>query len=350
MGHINALGNASNALVLNAGTLNLNGNSLSVSSLSGSAGTVSNSSASTLAILTANASGNSTFSGVIQDGNGSVGLTKSGSGSLTLAGVNSYTGPTTVAGGTLVVNGSIQTDVSIAGGAFLGGSGTIGTNTVGALSGAGTISPGGSPGSSTGAAGMLSAYTFDPSAGLGAAFEFTSAGLPDFTQPANSLNDVLNLMNDTADPFAGFGGLNSANTIDIYFNVGSNQAGGTFTGGFFVNFGAGSFGSSGDLVSAVQNATISYWLKSTNSEPTARTFNGVHYESLASSTVTLNAVDATVNIIGGFITEFTVAPVPEPNSMILAGIGIAVATWSLRKRRRRSPETGTGTVSAKRGG
>jgi hypothetical protein len=41
-----------------------------------------------------------------------------------------------------------------------------------------------------------------------------------------------------------------------------------------------------------------------------------------------------VNIIGGFITEFTVASVPEPNSMILAGIGIAVATWSLRKRRR----------------
>ena len=282
-----------------------------------------------LAILTANASGDSTFSGVIQDGVGSVGLTKSGLGSLTLAGVNSYTGPTTVAGGMLVVNGSIQTDVSIAGGAFLGGSGTIGTNTVGALSGAGTISPG----SSTGAAGILNAYTFDPSAGLGAAFEFTSAGLPDFTQPTNSLNDVLNLMSDAADPFAG-SLFTTANTIDIYFNVDSNHAADTFTGGFFVNFGAGSFGSSLDLVSAVQNATISYWLKSTNSEPTARTFNGVHYESLASSAVTLNAVDATVNIIGGFITEFTVAPVPEPNSMILAGIGIAVATWSLRKRRR----------------
>jgi len=168
---------------------------------------------------------------------------------------------------------------------------------------------------------------------LGAAFEFTSAGLPDFTQPTNSLNDVLNLMSDAADPFAG-SLFTTANTIDIYFNVDSNQAGGTFTGGFFVNFGAGGFGSSFDLVSAVQNATISYWLKSTNSEPTARTFNGVHYESLASSAVTLNAVDATVNIIGGFITEFTVAPVPEPNSMILAGIGIAVATWSLRKRRR----------------
>ena len=68
---------------------------------------VSNSSASTLAILTANASGDCTFSGVIEDGIGSVGLNKSGLGSLTLAGMNLYTGPTTIAGGMLVVNGSI---------------------------------------------------------------------------------------------------------------------------------------------------------------------------------------------------------------------------------------------------
>ena len=348
MGHANALGNASNPVVLNAGTLNLNGNSLSVGSLSGgSAGRVSNSSASTTAILTANAPGNSTFSGLIQDGSGSVGLTKSGVGSLTLAGANSYSGATTVAGGTLVVNGSIQTNVSVAGGAFLGGSGTIGdAASVGRLSGAGTISPG----SIAGAAGILSAYTFNPSAGLGAAFEFTSAGLPDFTQPANSRNDVLNLTSTVADPFAG-SGLTSANAIDIYFNVNSILPGATFTGGFYTNSVAGDgfmLFAPGDLSSAVASATYTYWVKSAGSG--VRTFNGVNYDSFTSN-VTLGAVGASLDggLGSGFLTEFVV--VPEPDTIALAGLGIAMAAWSLWKRRRIAQlKTGTGTVSAKGGG
>ena len=342
----NALSGSS--LLLNAGTFNLNGYSTAVSSLSGSAGMVSNSSASTLAILTANASGNSTFSGMIQDGVGSVGLTKSGVGSLTLAGVNSYTGATTVAGGMLVVNGSIQTDVSVASGAFLGGSGTIGdagssTSTVGRLSGAGTISPG----SITGAAAILSAYTFDPSAGLGAAFEFTSATLAGVTPVFNSLNDVLNLTSTAADPFAGSGGLTSINTIDIYFNVTSILPADRFSGGMFVNFGAGIYTDTATLIAGVQNATYTYWVRSTGSG--VRTFNGVNYDSFTSN-VTLGAIDASLDGVGsGFLTEFVV--VPEPDTIALAGLGIAMAAWTIWKRRRISQlETGTGTVSAKRGG
>ena len=358
-GIANALSGSS--LSLNAGTFNLNGYSTAVSSLSGSAGTVSNSSANTLAILTANASGDSTFSGVIQDGVSSdrrVGLTKSGVGSLTLAGVNSYTGPTTVAGGTLVVNGSIQTDVSIASGAFLSGSGTIGytggsTSTVGRLSGAGTISPD----SITGAAAILSAYTFNPTAGLGAAFEFTSATSAGVTPAFNSLNDVLNLTTpsltenpNAADPFAGTGGLTgltSANKIDIYFNVTSILPADRFSGGMFVNFGAGIYTDTATLIAGVQNATYTYWVRSTGSG--VRTFNGVNYDSFTSN-VTLGAIDASLDGVGsGYLTEFVV--VPEPDTIALAGLGIAMAAWTIWKRRRISQlETGTGTVSAKRGG
>ena len=53
------------------------------------------------AILT-NQGASSTFSGVIQDGASSIGLTQNSPGNtLTLAGANAYSGPTTVHAGTL---------------------------------------------------------------------------------------------------------------------------------------------------------------------------------------------------------------------------------------------------------
>ena len=74
----------------------------------------------------------SNFSGVIQNGylgNGAVSITKVGTGTLTLSGVNVYTGTTTVSNGTLLVNspGSLAaaSTVTVNGGT-LGGSGTLG--------------------------------------------------------------------------------------------------------------------------------------------------------------------------------------------------------------------------------
>ena len=89
-----------------------------------------------------------TVSGIIADGGsaGGIGgsLVKVGSGTLTLAGVNTYTGGTTLNAGGLVVNGSLAGGVTMNGGT-LGGSGTIG----GLVANAGTLAPGNSIGTLT---------------------------------------------------------------------------------------------------------------------------------------------------------------------------------------------------------
>jgi autotransporter-associated beta strand protein len=93
------------------------------------------------------------FGGVIQDGSlggepGGIGgsLTKEGKGSLTLTGINIYTGTTTVNGGALIVDGSIETSsgVTVNAGGTLAGTGSVTSTTINA---GGTLAPGHSDGS-----------------------------------------------------------------------------------------------------------------------------------------------------------------------------------------------------------
>jgi outer membrane autotransporter protein len=84
--------------------LDLNGFSNTVGSLSGT-GTVTNN-GSTAAVLTVGqANTNSTFGGILANGNAVLGLMKTGAGALTLTGNNTYSGGTVIDGGTLVVAG-----------------------------------------------------------------------------------------------------------------------------------------------------------------------------------------------------------------------------------------------------
>ena len=72
-----------------------------------------------------------------------ISLTKSGSGTLTLAGTNTYDGTTSVSGGTLLVNGSVVGPVAVAG-ATLGGNGLIRGGAT--IQSGGTLAPGSSIG------------------------------------------------------------------------------------------------------------------------------------------------------------------------------------------------------------
>jgi autotransporter-associated beta strand protein len=162
----------------NAGTLRLNGNNLSVSNLTSlNTGTVAgpgalvyNNHASATGVLTVGADNSSTaFDGVLGNGAAAaLGLTKVGTGTLTLSGVNTNTGAVTVTDGTLALTGagsfgnaaliSVGSgafyDVSAAGGTLtlnsgqtLGGSGTVNGNVI--ASAGSTIAPGSSVGTLT---------------------------------------------------------------------------------------------------------------------------------------------------------------------------------------------------------
>ncbi|HLJ94968.1 MAG TPA: Ig-like domain repeat protein [Gemmataceae bacterium] len=155
-----------------------------------------------------------TFTGQI---NGTGGLTKIGTGTLTLTGTNGYTGATDVMAGTLIVNGSQPgSNITVSNVASLGGSGTVGTLTV-----TGTVSPGG-PGTAILHSGNTA---FNPGSTFVVTLNGTTAGTG-YSQ-LNASGNVDLTTNPTLNLTAGFAA-NIGDTFTIITSMGTLT--GTFAG------------------------------------------------------------------------------------------------------------------------
>ena len=114
---------------MSGGTLDFNGLNEGFDRLTGT-GSVTNSLAATTSTLTLGTVGGSgSFGGALTDGSGVLALSKTGAGTLTLTGTNTYSGNTAVSAGTLLINntagsGTGSGSVSVATGT-LGGNGFI---------------------------------------------------------------------------------------------------------------------------------------------------------------------------------------------------------------------------------
>jgi hypothetical protein len=228
------------------------------------------------------------------------------------------------------VNGSLASTagLNVASGAFLGGSGSLAST----IAGAGLVGPGNSPG-------ILTALAVDPSAGTDFSFELTGTGAPAWSVASASVNDVLRLT--SASPFTSQ--LSGSNAVNIYFQVASLAAGDTFQGGFFTD---ATLASQSNLLTNVSAGQFNYFVK-WDGESTSNPYNGVNYYTwsdysarpgsgitgVTMSTRTVASANfATGTVTNGQVVELVI--VPEPDTIIFAGIGIGMAAWSIWKRRR----------------
>ena len=266
--------------------------------------------------------------GATSGGGSATGVTLGGSGTLNISGNSSTFTDTITTADTvkLVVNNTLGAGVNVGSGSLLSGSGNVG-----AITGAGTVGPGNSPG-------LLTATSVNPTAGMDFKFEFTALS-PTYTSATASGNDLLHLTSSSS-PFAG-GTFGAGNIISIYLNsssindsllAGQNT---TFSGGFFVD---GTYG----LAAALSPASFAYYTTmAALGTGSAVNYGGTDYyllnsdiaaKTTLSDTAVASAVFSTGTVAGTVLT-FNAVPEPSAQSLLAFGMAALVAVRSLRRGR-----------------
>ena len=227
-------------------------------------------------------------------------------GTVILGGANTYRGTTTVAAGTLVVNGSLgQGNLTVDAGAMLKGSGVIN----GFTSIQGTHSPGNSPG--------LETFTNGLSYGSSSVLVWELSANTALSTDRGTLYDGINLTSGTLS-------INPSATINLVFNAALSNGGGSST----VDWDDAFWASSQtwkviDVQSGLWTPGV-FTLGSIGADASGQAFTSSIRSGATFSMSQGNDGDIYVNYV----------IVPEPDTVIFAGIGIAMAGWSLWKRRR----------------
>ena len=308
------------------------------------------------------------YSGVIANGSANMTLTKTGSGTQVLSGLNTYTGLTTVSEGTLAYG----VTNSLSSGAVTVNGGTLDIKTFSDTVGVVTLTNG----SVTGTSGVLtgSSYVFNgngtASAILngtgtatksGAATTTTLSGNNTFTGATAVSSGTLELasasgqaaLGGTASVTVGTGGtlllsqndqINNAATMTlgngtIKFGAAVSEGGNSTVGVGALTLTANSildFNSFAGLITFASFTPGAYILEVTNWLPTSShlIFNQDQTANLAANAFTVNGQSAFQTDLGNGFYEIGVTAIPEPSTWVAIGalvLGGGLIAWNQRR-------------------
>ncbi len=316
---------ANTSALLIDGTFDLAGFNETAGSLEGT-GLVTSSAAGSIVLTTGGNNWNTIYSGIIRNGTAfSLGLTKAGTGSLTLSGINSYTGLTAINSGTLRVNsssalGSTASGTTIISGAVLDMNGTNYTSAEPLIVNGTGISGGGALINNA-----VTGATFAGLITIGSACSIVGGnGTINLSNPGTITGSgfLLTLGGAQGGVLAGILGTGSGKLIKADAGTWTLSGTNTFTGGTTLNSGtlninnaqalgtvAGTFTINGGAINNTTGSGITTlnYLQAWNGD---FSFVGTNSLNMGTGTVTLNAsrqvtVNANTLTIGGIISAST---------------------------------------------